>query len=43
MMHIFILFALLDDLLKIVQASDLSALSNTISAELVGFIKGIIR
>ena len=32
----------LDDLLKIVQASDLSALSNTITAELVGFIRGII-
>lgn len=32
----------LDDLLKIVQASDLSALSNTITAELVGFIQGII-
>ncbi|PKB73007.1 MAG: hypothetical protein BZY75_04090 [SAR202 cluster bacterium Io17-Chloro-G7] len=32
----------LDDLLKIVQASDLSALSNTISSELVGFIQGII-
>ena len=32
----------LDDLLKIVQASDLSALSNTISAEVVGFIQGII-
>ena len=32
----------LDDLLKIVQASDLSALSNTITAELVGFIHGII-
>ena len=32
----------LDDLLKIVQARDLSALSNTISAEVVGFIQGII-
>ena len=32
----------LDDLLKIVQASDLSALSNTINVELVGFIQGII-
>lgn len=32
----------LDDLLKIVQASDLSALSNTINAELMGFIQGII-
>ena len=32
----------LDDLLKIVQASDLSALSNTITAELVGFIHGIV-
>ena len=32
----------LNDLLKIVQASDLSALSNTMTAELVGFIQGII-
>lgn len=32
----------LDDLLKIVQASDLSALSNTMTAELVGFIQGIV-
>jgi len=32
----------LDDLLKIVQASDPSALSNTITADLVGFIQGII-
>ena len=32
----------LDDLLKIVQASDLSALSNTINVEFVGFIQGII-
>jgi hypothetical protein len=32
----------LEDLLKIVQASDLSALSNTISAELVGFIRRIL-
>jgi hypothetical protein len=32
----------LEDFLKIVQASDLSALSNTISAELVGFIRRIL-
>ena len=32
----------LDDLLKIVQASDLSALSNTMTAELVGFTQGIV-
>ena len=32
----------LDDLLRIVQASDLSALCNTITAEMVGFIKRII-
>ena len=32
----------LDDLLKIVQASDLSALPNTMTAELVDFIQGII-
>lgn len=32
----------LEDFLKIVQASDLSALSNTISAELVGFIRGML-
>jgi hypothetical protein len=32
----------LEDFLKIVQASDLSALSNTISAELVDFIRRIL-
>jgi len=33
----------LDDLLKIIQASDLTALSNTLSPELVGFIGQMLR
>ena len=33
----------LDDLLKIIQASDLSALCNTLSPELIGFIGQILR
>ena len=31
-----------DEFLKIVQASDLSALSNTLSAELVTFIRALL-
>ncbi len=33
----------LEDLLKIIQASDLTALCNTLSPELVGFIGQILR
>ncbi len=33
----------LEDLLKIIQASDLTALFNTLSPELIGFIGQILR
>ena len=33
----------LEDFLKIIQASDLSALSNTLDEEMVGFIRRILN